>query len=194
MLLPSLLSPLRCFLVGLMLLGSTALSALAQQTTPAPRLKDGVYRRSGKLLRLQGGRVTPLTQPLALGNGFTVYPNGTLVGPKGGRRQLANGQAVNLQGHVVSFRDDMLSAQAIEDHDRRTTGARPTTLVVPAREVVPVDLVARLRHTQERLHHLQQLSALLAARASAAAADPISADVAALDGRIQELSRQLQAK
>lgn len=174
-----------------LLLAPAALPAAAQQAAPAPvaspELKDGVYRRQGQVFRLQNGQSSVLTQPLALGNGYTIQPSGVLLGPKGTRRQLRDGQAVNQQGQVVNLRDDMFTARAIEEHDRRTTGAQPTVIEVPAGQALSPEVLAQFQRTQERLYRLQLLASLLAERT----ARPSGPEGAALDKRIQQLGQQL---
>ena len=181
---------------GMCLAALPALPALAQQApetavpVASPELKDGAYRRNGQVFRLQNGRSSVLTRPLSLGNGYTLQPSGVLLEPSGSRRQLRDGQAVNQQGEVVNLRDDMLTARAIEQHDQRTTGAQPTVIEVPAGHTLDLAVLAQFQRAQQRLYHVQQLTHLLAERASL----PAGPASAALDQRIRQLGQQLEAK
>lgn len=175
------------------LLAVTQAPALAQTTPKASAatapLKDGAFRRNGKVYRLQAGRATPLTTSLRFSNGATLTPTGTLTSKNGSRRQLAEGRAVNMQGDVVIYRDDMMSAQAIERHDEVTTGAKPTVVEIPASANLTA-LEAELQRTSQRLTQLQQLTSLLAERAASAAAG--TTETTGAEQRIQQLSQQLR--
>ncbi|RPD46417.1 hypothetical protein DNI29_15595 [Hymenobacter sediminis] len=175
------------------LLGLTSLPVLAQTkprtATTAPTLKDGAFRRNGKLYRLQAGKASPLTASVRFNNGSTLLSNGTLVSKSGARRQLGEGKAVNMQGDIVIYRDDMMTAQAIEQHDEVTTGAKPTVVEIP----VATNLTAlntELQRTSQRLEQLRQLTNLLSERAAATAAGTTTS--AATEQQIQSLSQQLR--
>ncbi|MBX0292836.1 hypothetical protein K3G63_20500 [Hymenobacter sp. HSC-4F20] len=177
------------------LLGAVQAPILAQTTpkasaatTPSP-LKDGAFRRNGTVYRLQAGRATPLTTSMRFSNGATLTPTGTLTGKNGSRRQLPEGRAVNMQGDVVIYRDDMMSAQAIERHDEVTTGSKPTVVAIPASANLTA-LAAELQRTSQRLTQLRQLTNLLAERAASAAAG--ATETGNTEQRIQELSQQLR--
>lgn len=161
----------------------------ATLTTKAVTLKDGAFRRNGKVFRLRAGQATPLTSAMRFSNGLTLQPNGTLISKSGGRRQLAEGRAVNMQGDVVIYRDDMMTARAIEQYDEKTTGAKPTVVEIPA-SVNFAAVGPALQRTAQRLEQLRQLTTLLDERATAAAAG--TPPNAALEQRIEALSQQLR--
>ncbi|WP_188558044.1 DUF6799 domain-containing protein [Hymenobacter glacieicola] len=182
---------LRSLVLAALLSGGSAFSAVAQTTTSttAATLKDGAFVRNGKIYRLQAGKVTPLTSPLRFSNGQTLQPDGTLISKNGSRRRLADGKAVNMQGDVVLYRDDMMTAEAIERHDEVTTGSKPTVIEIPATANV-IALTPELQRTSQRLEQLRQLTDLLAERAAGAAAGTKAS--AASEQQIQQLSQQLQ--
>ncbi|MCA8832141.1 DUF6799 domain-containing protein [Hymenobacter pini] len=183
-----------------LLLGSlcslASLSAAQAQTTTAPtarataQLKDGAYRRDGKTFRLQAGQSFPLSAPLRFTNGLTLRPDGIMVSKNGNRQLLENGKAINMQGDVVIYRDDMMTPEAIARHDEQATGSSGTTTVeIPASANLSA-LNTELQRTTQRLDQLRQLSQLLDQRVTAAAAG--TAPDATLEGRIRELSQQLR--
>ncbi|WP_460622463.1 DUF6799 domain-containing protein [Hymenobacter tenuis] len=186
----------RAFALAGILLSATAISALAQ-TTPTPAaaapaakivpLKDGAFRRNGKVFRLQAGQASPLSAPMRFSNGLTLRPDGILISKSGTRQLLGNGKAVNMQGDVVIYRDDMMSPQAIERYDEQTTGAKPTVVEIPA-AVNMAALNTELQRTAQRLEQLRQLSNLLAERTTAAST---SAPSTVTEQQIKELSQQL---
>ncbi|UPL49474.1 DUF6799 domain-containing protein [Hymenobacter sublimis] len=183
---------LRSLVLAALLSGGSAFSAVAQTTksaATAATLKDGAFARNGKMYRLQAGKVTPLTSPLRVGNGLTLQPDGTLLGKNGSRRRLTDGKAVNMQGDVVLYRDDMMTAAAIERHDELTTGSKPTVVEIPATANVTA-LIPELQRTGQRLEQLRQLTDLLAERATGAATGTKA--TAASEQQIQQLSQQLQ--
>ncbi|GAB2789813.1 hypothetical protein HNQ93_003256 [Hymenobacter luteus] len=175
-------------------LGTTGAEAVAQTkvktatATPAP-LKDGAFRRNGKVYRLQAGKASPLTASLRFSNGSTLLTSGTLVAKNGARQLLGEGKAVNMQGEVVIYRDDMMSAQAIERHDEVTTGAKPTVVEIPVTTNLAA-LGAELQRTNQRLEQLRQLTDLLAERATALATGTTPSP--ASGQRLQALSQQLR--
>jgi hypothetical protein len=175
------------------LFGAAAMSGAQTQPTPATaaaQLKDGAFRRNGKTFRLQAGQAFPLSAPLRFTNGLTLRPDGIMVSKNGIRQLLENGKAVNLQGDVVLYRDDMMTPEAIARHDEQATGSAGTTTVpIPASANLAA-LATELQRTAQRLNQLQQLSALLDQRATAAATG--TAPDAALETRIESLSQQLR--
>ncbi|RSK30095.1 DUF6799 domain-containing protein [Hymenobacter metallilatus] len=174
-------------------LTTAALTAQAQQTAPgttAAQLKDGAFRRNGKVFRLQAGQTTPLSAPLRFTNGLTLRPDGIMVSKNGTRQLLENGKAVNMQGDVVIYRDDMMTPEAIARHDEQATGSAGTTTVAIPVATNLAAIATQLQNTAQRLDQLRQLSQLLDQRATAAAAG--STPAPELETRIQQLSQQLQ--
>ncbi|MCB2409507.1 DUF6799 domain-containing protein [Hymenobacter lucidus] len=184
---------LACFAVGSVLLTAAPTRAQTQPTatTPAPSLKDGVVRRGGVTLRLQAGQSSRLSAPITMANGLTVRPDGIMVGKDGSRQMLPEGKAVNMQGTVVNFTDDMMSAPAIEQHARQVTG-QPTETTLPGGSLplVPQRLATELRRTEQRLLLLQQLSDRLAERTTAAVGPNPGA--ATIDTKLQGIDSQLR--
>lgn len=179
-------------LTGMLLTaGTTAVAQTSPAAAPATtQIKDGAFRSNGKVFRLQAGQTAPLSAPLRFANGLTLRPDGIMVSKNGLRQLLENGKAVNMQGDVVIYRDDMMTPEAISRHDEQTTGSSGTTTVsIPAAANVAA-LAPQLQRTAQRLDQLRQLSTLLNERATAAAAG--TPPDAALEARIQELSQQLK--
>lgn len=181
------------FTFGCLLLATTP--ALAQKpapaTTKAATLKDGVARRGGVTLRLQAGQSSRLQAPVTMDNGLVVRPDGIMIGKDGSRQMLPEGKAVNMQGTVVNFTDDMMTAPAIEQHARQATG-QPTETVLPGGTIplVPQRLANELRRTEQRLALLQQLSERLAERTTAAVGQ--AAGSAPIDAQLQDIEAQLR--
>ncbi|WP_426490211.1 DUF6799 domain-containing protein [Hymenobacter sp. 102] len=179
------------------LFGAVAISGVQAQAQPnstkvaaAALLKDGAFRRNGKTFRLQAGQAFPLSAPLRFANGLTLRPDGIMVSKNGTRQLLENGKAVNMQGDVVLYRDDMMTPEAIARHDEQATGSAGTTTVsIPASANLAA-LAIELQRTAQRLNQLQQLSTLLDQRATAIATG--SAPDPALEMRIASLSQQLR--
>ena len=170
---------------------ATAVAQTTPSATPATaQIKDGAFRSNGKVFRLQAGQTSPLSAPVRFANGLTLRPDGIMVSKNGTRQLLENGKAVNMQGDIVIYRDDMMTPEAISRHDEQTTGSSSTTTVsIPAAANVAA-LAPELQRTAQRLEQLRQLTTLLNERAAAAAAG--TPPDAALETRIQELSQQLK--
>lgn len=176
---------------GLLLVAeATALAQTAPAVAVTAQLKDGAFRRNGKVFRLQAGQTSPLSAPLRFPNGLTLRPDGIMVGRNGTRQLLENGKAVNMQGDVVIYRDDMMTPEAISRHDEQTTGSAGTTTVSIPTATNLAALAPLLQRTTQRLEQLRQLSVLLNERATAAASG--TAPTPEAEVRIQQLSQQLQ--
>lgn len=173
---------------------ATAQHAQAQAaatTTTATDLKDGAYRRNGVVMRLQAGQSSRLSAPMKFNNGTTLRPDGIMVSKDGTRQLLGEGKALNLQGDIVNLRDDMKTAEAIERHDEKVTGYKPTVISTPApAQTTSPELQAAMRRTEERLATLQQMSTLLDQRASTVVGATPQAQP--LDARLRELDAKLK--
>jgi hypothetical protein len=171
----------------LLLFGAAVLPALAQTSTTYA-LKDGAYRENGVVMRLQAGQAFRLEGPLTLTDGSVLNPSGILVRKDGTRQLLPNGQAVNMQGAVVNLRDDMQSAQAIEQRNRTVAGGRgETTFTVPG-STVAVSTAQQLQQLERRVALLQQLTDKLAERTARAVGNAPGS--APLDEQIRALEAQ----
>jgi hypothetical protein len=166
------------------LLCCAALFASAQTTYA---LKDGAFRDNGVVMRLQAGQATRLEGPLTFADGSVLNPSGIFVKKDGTRQLLPNGQAVNLQGVVVNLRDDMQSAQAIEQRNRAVAGGRGETTIAGA--VMPTTATAQqvqqLQQLERRVSLLQQLTDRLAERTAQAVGTAPGA--AAIDTQLRGL-------
>ncbi|WP_345117468.1 DUF6799 domain-containing protein [Hymenobacter algoricola] len=182
---------LACCVVGGLLLA--AAPAFAQTSSSAPAqvssLKDGVYRKGGLTMRLQAGQTSRLSAPVTMSNGLVIRPDGIMVSKDGTRQILEEGKAVNLQGQIVNFTDDMMSAPAIEQRARRVAGVTETIIAMPDAGPVPARLTAELLRTERRLALLQQLADRLAQRT---AAGSVGSSTATLDAQLQEIDAQLK--
>ena len=174
------------------LLAAAPLCTYAQTAAAqtAPRIKDGAFRSNGKVFRLQAGQAAPLSAPLRFANGLVLRPDGIMVSKNGTRQLLENGKAVNMQGDIVIYRDDMMTPEAIAQHDEQATGSSGTTLITIPAAANMAALAPELQRTAVRLDQLRQLSLLLDQRASALAAGASPAPE--LEARIRDLSRLLQ--
>ncbi|QIX62069.1 hypothetical protein HER32_13085 [Hymenobacter sp. BT18] len=150
-------------------------------------LKDGAFRRKGTMMRIQGGKVTPLTAPLKLANGTTVYTDGRIVS-KNGTQRLTNGRAINMQGDVVGFNDDMLSAATIQQLDEQVTGYKGTTVVMP--NALSAETLKALARVERKATLVQQLTEKLAERAAQAV--PVSEEATRINAELNTLDKQLQ--
>lgn len=181
----------RFFVLTSLIIPSVVLVGKAQSkapTTTGLTLRDGAFRRGSVMMRLQAGQASRLTAPFTLTNGTVVHPDGAVVAKDGTRQQLGVGRSINLQGEIVSFRDDMMSATAIEQYDQRVTGATPTRIEVSGAGPVPANAVAELLRAERRFAVLQQLAELLYQRTST---ETKSSSFAQLDAQIKALNSQL---
>ncbi|TGE13098.1 DUF6799 domain-containing protein [Hymenobacter elongatus] len=186
---------LACFALGSALL--PVAPAVAQTQAPTTKaqspvtLKDGVMRRGGITMRLQAGESSRLSAPLTMENGLTVRPDGIMIGKDGSRQMLPEGKAVNMQGVIVNFTDDMMSAPAIEQHARQVTGAPTETRIAGGtQERVSQQLATELLRTERRLTLLLQLSDRLAERTAAAIGQ--TAGATTIDASLKEIDSQLR--
>lgn len=160
------------------------LLAWAQQ--PAYSLKDGAFRENNVVMRLQAGQASRLDAPLTLNDGSVINPSGLLVKKDGTRQQLPNGQAVNMQGVVVNLRDDMQSAQSIEERNRAVAGGRGETSITGLKApTVSAASMQQLQAVERRVALLQQLTDRLAERTTQTVGDAPGA--AALDEQFRAL-------
>lgn len=185
---------MRHLFLFLLFLGFAAAPAWAQTSAPAPAkqaikpaLKDGVFRRKGTMMRIQAGKATPLTTPLKLANGTTVYADGRIVS-KSGTQRLTNGRAINMQGDVVGFNDDMLSATTIQQLDEMVTGYKGTVVAMP--NAVSAETVKALTQLERKAALVQQLTEKLAERAAQAV--PVSEEATRINAELNTLDKQLK--
>ncbi|OON70569.1 DUF6799 domain-containing protein [Hymenobacter sp. CRA2] len=176
---------MRRFLLTLILLAS-ALLTYAQST--AYSLKDGAFRESGVVMRLQAGQARRLEGPLTLNDGSVMNPTGILVRKDGTRQLLPNGQAVNMQGVVVNLRDDMQSAQAIEQRNRQVAGGRGEISITTGGSTVSTATAEQLRQLERRVALLQKLTDRLADRTSQAVGN--APGTSGLDEQLRALEAQ----
>ncbi|MCC3155646.1 hypothetical protein LJ737_00245 [Hymenobacter sp. 15J16-1T3B] len=159
---------------------------LARAQQPVYSLKDGAFRENGVVMKLQAGQASRLEGPMTLNDGSVISPSGILVKKDGTRQLLPNGQAVNLQGVVVNLRDDMQSAQSIEQRNRAVAGGRGETSIsgLPGSPVSAATL-QQLQALERRVALLQQLTDRLADRTNQAVGNAPGA--AALDEQLRRL-------
>lgn len=189
---------MRPLLLALIFLGlATWPAAVCAQSTPAAAgptfsLKDGVFRRNGKMMRLQAGEASRLSAPVTFDNGLVARPDGILISKDGTRQLLEEGKAVNRQGQIVSFADDMQTAAAIEQRAQKVTGQpTETRVLLPASSPATPAQTAGVQRLEKRLEVLQQATDRLADRANAAGAPPTAAPV---DAQIRDVDAQLKPK
>lgn len=99
------------------------------QLNPA-NLKDGYAMHQGQMIRIQNGRLAPLTQDVRIENGIIVFRNGMVAFPGKKRQKLSEGYAINLDGKIVLLHDDMMRAEAIREHSRKTVGNTDSEVII----------------------------------------------------------------
>lgn len=62
---------------------------------------SGVMMQDGKMMRIQDGNLTPLTETMTLNNGAKVMPDGSVTMADGKTMMLHNGQHMSLDGTVM---------------------------------------------------------------------------------------------
>lgn len=72
-------------------------SALAQ----TGEVDNGYWLNGGQMMHLRNGQLEPLKEPVVLPNGLTLLPNGDLVTREGIRRNLQQGQAIDVSGRIL---------------------------------------------------------------------------------------------
>lgn len=186
-------------MAGLLLAAAAGAQAQSKATPraamPKPALlKDGAFRRNGQTMRLQAGQVSRLSVPLTLENGAVLRPDGIIVSRNGTRQLLADKHAVNLQGTVVLLRDDMFTAQAIDERAQAVTGSTgETRFTVPSAAGaadgtgVSPRLAAQLLRTEQRLTLLEDMTTRLERRTQSK-----STTTAALDQQLKQVNAELR--
>ena len=122
----------RCLVFVLVMLLYPALSHAQEEGTSQPAqqgvYKDGVAILNGQIFLLENGTKRPLQQQLNL-NGTSVSPDGTLKTAAGKTSKLKEGMAVNKQGRVVIFKDDMFTP-AVIDSNTKEVGYEHNTVII----------------------------------------------------------------
>ncbi len=90
----------------------------AQQKSAATTVKQGVYRDgvarlNGEMVLLRNGQAEPLAKTVTLPDGTTVSADGKVTSADGKTSMLKEGMAVNQQGRIVIFKDDMFMPEQI---------------------------------------------------------------------------------
>lgn len=91
-------------------------------------MRDGVVMTKGQVMKIENGQASRIDDAVTLRDGTRVQADGTVVKADGTRQRLREGRAVNERGHLVSARHDMMSYQAILQHENRKLGEKASPL------------------------------------------------------------------
>ncbi|GAA4377956.1 DUF6799 domain-containing protein [Hymenobacter koreensis] len=180
------------FLIAALLMLTSAVASAQTASTPTYSLKDGAFRQNGVTMRLRAGQASRLEGPMTLNDGSVINPSGILVKKDGTRQLLPEGRAVNMQGEVVGLRDDMQSAQAIEQRNQQAGGGGETRIVTPGSSgpAVSPKQAQQLRQLEQRFALLQQMSGKLNDRATQALSTAPNATQ--FDAQLRAIDTQLR--
>ena len=99
-----------CLLVA----GTFTTAAIAQDSTKSMssdkmgkmhQMKDCVMMKDGKLATMTKDGITPLTKDLTLTNGTVINTTGIVTAKDGSTITLTNGQAVDMDGKLITKKD-----------------------------------------------------------------------------------------
>jgi len=109
-----------------------------QKAAPATgqRYKDGVAMINGKVMELKNSQQTPLVSTKTIG-GAKISPDGMVTLADGTQKQLREGKAVNLQGRIVNFRDDMFLPAVILNESQQKD-PHPQTVIIQKGDSVSI--------------------------------------------------------
>ncbi len=64
-------------------------------------VKHGYLRHSGQMYEIKNGKTYALNNDVKLNNGSTVLRNGTVINQNGTRRNMSDGEAVDVLGQIL---------------------------------------------------------------------------------------------
>lgn len=190
------------FLLCLLLITSTASAQTTPDTLNFSRLQDGYAMYQGKMIQIQNGQATTLSQNITLKNGAKVSPNGMVLLPGKKERKLPEGYAVNLNGKIVSLQYDMMRYDAIREHSQKTLGNTDSEIIVtdtgilltgtPEKRAATEEMLnRRLAIIQERNNLVQKKAALLN-KAKDNKAQQKSTAIKEVDAKLDLLNQELK--
>jgi uncharacterized protein YdeI (BOF family) len=77
-----------------------SMGAMAQSRMSTSQMKDGFVMTKGKMMMIQGGRISAMDQDKTLGDGTKVTTNGTVTMSGGKTTVLNNGDFIDMTGHL----------------------------------------------------------------------------------------------
>jgi len=92
--------------------------------------RDGVTRRSGKMIEIKNGKEMSLTRTFTATDGTKVSSSGMVTYADGSKEKLPEGFAINKQGKKVIYKDDMIAPAKIREHQKQVTGKDETTVIM----------------------------------------------------------------
>jgi hypothetical protein len=102
--------------------------SVQSKPTTGQRYKDGVAMINGKMMELKNSQQTPMTGTKTIA-GTKVSPTGQVTLADGTQKQLREGKAVNMQGRIVNFRDDMFLPSVIMNESQRKDPTHQTEII-----------------------------------------------------------------
>ena len=99
------------------------------------RYKAGVAFLNGKMVELRQDEQIPLQQTFTASDGTQVSPDGLVRKPDGSTRQLREGKAVNMEGRIVNYHDDMFTTTTIQQQNQKH-GVRTETIIIQRNDSV----------------------------------------------------------
>jgi hypothetical protein len=75
--------------------------------------EDMVVMKSGKMMVVKNGEMSPMDMVMTLSNGTKVAMDGTITMPDGTSRMLMDGEAMTLDGEMTTI-EDMKGGNAME--------------------------------------------------------------------------------
>jgi hypothetical protein len=192
-------------LLLMVLLQAGAGPARAQTPTDSlqpDKLKDGYAMYQGRMIRIQNGQVSPLTQDVSLKNGLKVSRNGTVSAPGKGRQKLSEGYVVNMDGKIVLLNYDMMRYDAIQEHAGKTVGNTDTEVIITDNGITLAGAAGQKSATEEMLNRrialirerniLVKQKADLLNKAKDKKAQQNSPEIKAADQQLDQLNRELK--
>ena len=121
---------MRSLAIVLLTGGLLVASAPAQgQTKTEGPYKDGVARVNGQMVQVVNGRMVPMNKHITLPDGTLVNTDGTVHPPNGKAHKLPEGMAINQNGRMVIFKDDMFTTDVI-DSASEEAGYQQHTVII----------------------------------------------------------------
>jgi hypothetical protein len=97
--------------------------------------KDGAARLNGEMNLIENGKLLPMQNEVRMQNGTLVTPSGMVTQPGKKPVKLKEGMAVNKQGRIVIFKDDMFTPAAISENSSQA-GYEQNTLIIEAPDTI----------------------------------------------------------
>jgi len=89
-----------------------SVGAMAQSRMSTSQMKDGMMMSKGKMMMIQGGRISAMDQDKTMSDGTEVTMNGTVTTPDEKSTTLNNGDMVDMTGHIQrSMKKDSVMKQ-----------------------------------------------------------------------------------